>query len=112
MRMMTSASTVFYSTFHDNKVIIRHSVKSSWKTGKELQSNIATSGVLINRSIIQRRLLASGLQGKVPKKQLLTTKMKKKRLQWENKHRNWSTDQWEKVIFFDKTHFEVCGYRS
>ena len=38
--------------------------------------------------------------------------MKKKRLQWGKKYRSWGTDQWEKVIFSDETHFEVCGYNS
>ena len=101
------------TTFHDDKIIIRNSIKSPWKTSKELQSDLATSGVLVDPSIIRRRLLASGRIARKPtKKQLLTTKMKKKRLQWAKKYRSLGTDQWKKVIFSDETHFEVCGYRS
>ena len=89
-------------------MIIRNSFKSPWKTGKELQSDLATSGVLVDPS----RLLASGRIARKPtKKQLLTTKMKK-RLWWAKKYRSWGTDQWEKVIFSDKIHFEVYGYHS
>ena len=62
-------------------MIIRNSVKSPWKTSKELQSDLATSGVFCDPSIIRRRLLASGkITRKPTKKQFLTTKMKKKRL--------------------------------
>ena len=49
------------TTSHDDKmIIIRNSVKSPWKTNKELQSNLATSGVFVDPSIIRRRLLGSG----------------------------------------------------
>ena len=93
-------------------MIVINSVKSSWKTSKESQSDLATSGVFANPLIIGRRLLASGRIARKPtKKQLLTTKMKKKKLCWPKKYKSWGTDQVGKVIFFDETHFEVCGYR-
>ena len=64
------------NTFHDDKMIIRNSVKSHWKTSKELQSDLATSGVFVDPSIIRRRFLASGRIARKPtKKQLLSTKM-------------------------------------
>ena len=101
------------TTSHDDKMIIRNSVKSPWKTSKDLQSDLGTSGVLIDPSIISRRLFSSEKIARKPtKKQLLATKIKKKRLQWAKKYRSGGTDQWEKVIFSDKTHFEVCGYHS
>ena len=69
------------TTSYDDKMIIRNSVKSPWKTSKELQSDMVTSGVFVDPSIIGRRLLASGrIIRKPTKKQLLTTKIKKKRL--------------------------------
>ena len=75
------------TTSHDDKMIIRNTVKSPWKTPCFKEDC-----------------------KEAHKKQLLTTKTKKKRLQWAKKYRSWGTDQWEKVIFSDKTHFEVCGY--
>ena len=36
----------------------------------------------------------------------------KKKLQWAKKYRSWGTDQLEKIIFSDETHFEVSGYHS
>ena len=50
------------TTSHGDKTVIRNSIKSPWKTSKELQSDLATSGVLVDCSIIaegslpQRRL--------------------------------------------------------
>jgi len=38
--------------------------------------------------------------------------MKKKRLQWAKKHKNWNQQQWRQVIFSDENHFDVHGYRS
>ena len=71
------------ATSHDDKMIIRYSVKIPWKTSKELQSDLATPGVFVDPLIIGRRLLASGSIARKPtKKQLLTTKMKK-RLYWQ-----------------------------
>ena len=94
------------TTSHDDKMIIRNSIKSLWKTSKELESDLATSGVFV----AEDSLTQEGLE-ETHKKQLLTTKMKKKRLQWAKKYKSWGTDQWEKVIFSDETHLEVCGYR-
>ena len=74
------------TTSYDDKMFIRNSVKSPWKTSKELQSDLATSRVFVDPSIIGRRLLASGSIARKPtKKQLLTTKIKKKRLYWAKK---------------------------
>ena len=83
------------------------------ETSKKLQSDLATSVVLVDPSIISRRLLASGRIARKPtKKQFSIIKMKKKRLQWAKKYRSWGTDQWKKVIFLDETHFKIRGYRS
>ena len=46
------------------------------------------------------------------KKQLLTNKMKKKRLQWAKKYKSWTVDQWKKVMFTDESHCLVRGKHS
>ena len=67
------------TTSHDDKMITRNSIKNPWKISKELQGDLATSEVFVDPLIICRRFLASGrIAKKVTKKQLLTTKMKKK----------------------------------
>ena len=56
------------TTSHDDKMIIRNSIKSLWKTSKESESDLATSGVFVDSSIICRRLLDSGRIGRKPTK--------------------------------------------
>ena len=56
------------TTSHDDKMIIRNSVKSPWKTSEELQSDLATSGVLVYpQSSAEDSLPQGGLQGNPPK---------------------------------------------
>ena len=56
------------TTPHDDKMIIRNRIKSAWKTSKELQSDLATSGVFVNLSIIRKKLLASWRIARKPTK--------------------------------------------
>ena len=101
------------TTFYDDKVIIRNSVKDPKKNSKDLQRDMASAGVNISSSTIRRRLLAVGRTARKPvRKQLLTAAMKTKRLQWARKYAEWTVDEWRKVIFSDEAHFEVHGYRS
>ena len=46
------------------------------------------------------------------RKQLLTKSMKKKRLNWARNHAGWTKGDWRKVIFSDKSHFEVHRHKS
>ena len=38
--------------------------------------------------------------------------MKKKRLAWAKQYRKWTTADWKKVLFFDKSHFMVQGQQG
>ena len=101
------------TTFYDDKVIIRNSVKDPKKNSKDLQRDTASAGVSISSSTIRWRLLAVGRTARKPvRQQLLTAAMKTKRLQWARKYAEWMVDDWRKVIFSDEAHFEVHGYRS
>jgi hypothetical protein len=62
----------------------------------------------IDASTIWRRLLEVRRKVRKPmKKQLLTPAMKQNRLEWVNKYRAWTTDDWKKVAFSDESHFFV-----
>ena len=64
-------------------------------------------------STVRKRLLENGRKARKPiKKQLLTDGMKKQRLDWAKQHRNWTAEDWSKVLFCDESHFEVHGRRS
>ncbi|KAG1269945.1 hypothetical protein G6F66_013922 [Rhizopus arrhizus] len=43
------------------------------------------------------------------KKPLLTAKHMKRRLAWSKKYQNWTTDDWQRVVFSDETKVNVWG---
>ena len=75
--------------------------------------DLAHAGVKISSSTVRKRLLESGRRAMRPlKKQLLTKKMKSKRLAWAKKHKTWTVEEWKKVLFSDESHFYVRGEHS
>ena len=56
------------ATAHDDKMIIRNSVKALRKRSQELQRDLATSGVIIDSSTIRKRLLSAGRIARKPSK--------------------------------------------
>ena len=101
------------TTPRNDTVIIRESVKNPKKTSADLQRDLSTSGINISSSTVRRRLLEVGRFARKPlKKQLLTSVMKRKHLQWARRYSQWTADDWKKVVFSDESHFEVHGYRS
>ena len=80
------------TTPRDDTVIIRESIKNPKKTSADLQRDLSTSGVNISSSTVRRRLLEVGRFARKPlKKQLLTSVMKRKRLQWARRYSQWTT---------------------
>jgi len=74
---------------------------------------LSAAGVNVHSSTIRRRLIERGRIARRPKKkQLLTTVMKKKGLQWAKKLEKWDQQKWRQVIFSEESQFEVQGYRS
>jgi len=101
------------TTPHDDKIIVRNSLKDPKKTSKDLQRDLASAGVHVASSTVRKRLLEVNRPARRPvKKQLITNNMKKKRLQWAREHKDWTKDNFRNVIYSDESHFEVHGYRS
>ena len=93
--------------------LLRESKFNPRKTSFQLQQDLASAGVMVDSSTVRRRLLAVGRKARRPiKKQLLTTKMKKKRFIWAKKYKDWTHEQWRQVLFSDESHFLVQGVRS
>jgi transposase len=68
-------------------------------------------GANVSTKTVSRRLRSAGLFARRPwKKPLLTVAMRQKRLAWARKHKNWTVEQWQNVIFSDET--KVNMYRS
>ena len=66
--------------------LLRESKFNPRKTNFQLQQNLTSVGVMVDSSTVRRRLLAVGREARRPiKKQLLTTKMKRKDFIWAKK---------------------------
>lgn len=97
----------------DDKMLLKNSIINPTKTSTELNTDLQYAGINIDPSTVRRRLLEFGRTARRPyKKQLLTTKMKAKRLAWAKKYKDWTVDNWKNVLFSDESHFEVHGQRS
>ena len=64
----------------------------------------------VSTSTVKRRLWDAGLLGRVAKKKpYLRLANKKKALRWAKEHRYWTEEDWKKVLWTDKSKFEVFG---
>jgi transposase len=71
----------------------------------EIRNSLKRKGVVISKSTVQRRLLESGGKWAPPvQKPLLSTKHRNIRLSWA---RNMKDMDWNRVIFTDKSTFEL-----
>jgi len=80
-------------------------------TAAEVQRHLRQTGVVsVNVQTIRRTLksvgLRSGLKRKVPH---LTPRHRKLRYEWAKAHKNWSINQWRKVIWSDETKINLFG---
>ena len=59
---------------------------------------------------MRRQLVAMGRKAKKPsKKQLLSGAIKRRRVKWAKKYKDWTENKWKKMLFFDEIHFLVQG---
>ena len=74
-------------------------------------ANLATSGVAsVSDRTVRRALTANGVRSYVKKKKpWLTTAQKAKRMKFCREVKNWTDDDWSKVLFSDESSFDVCG---
>lgn len=76
-------------------------------TGKEVQRQLNNDGISVSHSTVNREMRRRGMIPVVKRKlPLLTDIHKKKRLDFAKKYRNWTVDDWSKVIFSDES--KVC----
>lgn len=100
------------TTPRDDAFLLRKSDVDPQKNSFDLQKDLAEAGVKIHDSTVRRRLLEAGRKSRRPvKKQLLIVTVMKKRLEWANKYKNWTKEDWRKVLFSDESQFYVQGIR-
>lgn len=93
------------TTKRQDQIIVRESKKFPHKSAREIKLAVFPEnepGPSIDT--IKRRLREAGLFGRVcRKKPLLSEKNRKKRLEFAKKYRDWTVEQWKKVLFSDET---------
>lgn len=95
----------------DDRQITRMCYKNRFATAVEMCAEFnSTSDNQIGVHTVRRRLREAGLMARRPaKKPLLTPKMKKQRLEWAKKYQNWTSLDWQQVIFSDESKFNLFG---
>ena len=59
---------------------------------------------------MRKRLIAMSRKAKRPsKEQLFSGAMKRRRVKWAKKYKDWTENEWKKVLFSDESHFLVQG---
>lgn len=90
-----------------DRFISRLVKKSPFKSSVDVQNVLQDSGVMVSSSTVRRRLLESDLKAHAPAhKPKLTAVMKKKRLLFAKKYRNWTAEQWRSVMWSDESSFQ------
>lgn len=66
----------------------------------------------VSVSTVQRRLREANLHGRIAtRKPLLRRGNKQKRLHWAKSHKNWTVEDFKKVLWSDESKFEIFGNR-
>ncbi|MEZ0498438.1 transposase, partial [Sphingomonas sp. IW22] len=93
------------SNKYDDRLILRASMKNPRLTAVDIKKEVSSH---LSVHTIRRRLNDGGRFAVKPiVKPMLTSINKKKRLQWAKQHRQWTAQQWRKVIFSDESSFEI-----
>ena len=89
----------------------RMSLKDRFKSCTEIKRDMnSTSCVNLSRQTVSRRLQEIGLFNRTPrKKPLVSSKNKKKRLEFANRYVIWTYENWAKVFFSDESKFNLFG---
>lgn len=100
------------STIRQDRALVRLSLSDRRLTSSELCKDWRQStGVEVSTSTIRKRLLGSGLRGcKAKKKPKVLEKQRKARIAWTKEHLNWTSENWNKVIFSDESTFTIQNH--
>ena len=100
------------STIRQDRALVRLSLSNRRLTSSDRRQEWRQSiGVEVSTSIIRKRLLRSGLRGcKAKKKSKVSIKQRKARIAWAKEHLNWTSEDWDKVIFSDESTFTIKNH--
>lgn len=98
------------TTKRTDNAIVRTSKKDPFMPSREIRDNINLDhGSNISHQTVIRRLKEANLAGCVARKKPFISKINmKKRLEWAIDHKDWSVDDWKRVLWCDESPFTLA----
>ena len=102
------------SSSRDDRVLRRLSLTNRKLTSPQLAHQwMESCSAHVSPSTVRRRCLEFGLKGcRARRKPLVTADQRKRRVAWARAHKDWTIQQWEKVLFSDESTFCILGDHS
>ncbi|GFS52979.1 transposable element Tcb2 transposase [Trichonephila clavipes] len=93
----------------DHRYIILQAKRGRRQSASVIAQQLSTAtGQQVSRFTVARRLHKGGLFARHPERCLpLKVDHRCHRLQWCREHKNWTTDQWSRVLFTDESRFST-----
>lgn len=97
------------TTLRDDRLIERTALRDKHKAAEKIASELREQhNTVVSVRTVRRRLEDSNLHARRPRrKPLLTEKHRKQRFVWAKNHKNWTIDDWAKVIWSDESNVDV-----
>ncbi|GFV36969.1 transposable element Tcb2 transposase [Trichonephila clavipes] len=97
------------TTVGDDRHIILQVKRGRRQSASVIAQQLFTAtGRQVSRFTVTRRLHKGGLFARRPERCLpLKVDHRRHRLQWCREHKNWTTDQWSRVLFTDESRFSI-----
>lgn len=97
------------TTAKQDRLIIRKSKADPKLTSMAIHTDLKENhGIQVHVSTVKRRLAEAGLHGRRPsKKPLISAKNRKARLAFARKHKDWTQQQWSKVLWSDESKYNL-----
>lgn len=93
--------------------ILRKVTENPQVTSKELQEDLASDGLVVHRSTVQRALHREKLHGRVMrKKPFLKSSHKESRLAYAKRHLDKPESFWNNILWTDETKIELFGHNQ
>ncbi|GFW75242.1 transposable element Tcb2 transposase [Trichonephila clavipes] len=100
------------TTAEDDQYIILQAKRGRRQSASVIAQQLPTATARqVSRFTVARRLQKEGLFARRPERCLwLKVDHRRHRLQWCREHKNWTTDQWSRVLFTDESRFSTRSY--
>ena len=96
------------TTVREDRLLIRSSLQNRRLTSSDLKRDLELYGIDLTARSVRNRLIEGGLSGRIAaKKPLLSEKNRAARLEFAMTHRDWTVEDWKKVLWSDESTVEL-----